>query len=224
MTPKASKAWAKKICAAWQRSIDSIFECGRLLIAAKARLEHGTFQKMVKTELPFGPSTAERLMKIARDERLTNPAHAQLLPANWYTLYELSKLSDSEFQAALADGKVRPDMQRADVAGATAVTLRTTFEDVKGATPYTVPELRPTLSGKAVVVTEAAPARAFGPVKVETVETGSSYWSDPTTFHAGDRSERVINTLEMLAADPAVADKVVKTLQDDGERRSKVTR
>lgn len=112
MTPKA---WAKKIRDAWQASIESILKCGRLLIAAKAKLKHGEFQKMVETELPFGLSTAERLMTIARDLRLTNPAHAQILPPSWYLLYRLSQLSDEHFEEAIADGTINPSMERADI-------------------------------------------------------------------------------------------------------------
>jgi hypothetical protein len=96
MTATTAKGFAKKICAAWQSSLRGILECGRLLVAAKQRLKHGQFEQMIKTELPFGPSTAQRLMAIARDQRLTNPAHAQLLPPSWYSLYRLHTLSDTQ--------------------------------------------------------------------------------------------------------------------------------
>lgn len=72
--------WAHQICAAWHASREKIIECGRLLIEAKASLPHGAFERMVERDLPFNPSTAQRLMKIARDPRLTNPAHVQHLP------------------------------------------------------------------------------------------------------------------------------------------------
>jgi hypothetical protein len=90
-----AKGFAKKIRAAWQSSLRGILDCGRLLVAAKQRLKHGQFEQMIKTELPFGPSTAQRLMAIARDRRLTNPAYAQHLPQSWYNLYRLSTLSDA---------------------------------------------------------------------------------------------------------------------------------
>jgi hypothetical protein len=35
---------------------------------------------MIEGALQFKASTAQRLMKIAADERLANPAHVQLLP------------------------------------------------------------------------------------------------------------------------------------------------
>ena len=96
--------WARQISAAWRASIEAIFECGRLLIAAKDALDHGEFTKMVERDLPFGKRTAQRLMAIARDTRLTNPTHASLLPQSWMTLYELTRLSDDYFATAIADG------------------------------------------------------------------------------------------------------------------------
>jgi hypothetical protein len=115
MTATTAKGFAKKICAAWQSSLRGILECGRLLVAAKQRLKHGQFQKMIEAELPFTPSTAQRLMAIARDRRLTNPAHAQLLPPSWYSLYRLSTLSNAQFKTAIEDGTIRPDMERDEI-------------------------------------------------------------------------------------------------------------
>jgi hypothetical protein len=98
-TTTAHSTWAKKICAAWQDSVRSIIKCGELLISAKDDLKgkHGEFGRMIENELPFLSSTAQRLMAIARDRRLTNPAHMQLLPPSWDTLYELTKLDDEKF-------------------------------------------------------------------------------------------------------------------------------
>jgi len=111
-----SGAWAERIAAAWQSSLDGIFEVGRLLAEAKAALPHGAFERMVESELPFSPSTAQRLMIVASDQRLANPAHVQLLPPAWGTLYELTKLPDDAFDDAIERGIIRPDMQRKDLA------------------------------------------------------------------------------------------------------------
>src|SRR5688572_28218789 len=73
-------SWTAKICAAWQKSLSAIIECGQLLMAARADLPHGDFQSMVDRELPFGPRAARMLMTVARDERLTDRKHASVLP------------------------------------------------------------------------------------------------------------------------------------------------
>src|SRR5215470_5679942 len=108
----AIKQYAQKITAAWQRSINAIFETGRLLIEAKAKLKHGEFRKMIDHALPFKPRTAQMLMKIAADKRLIKAKHASLLPPSWFTLYLLTRLSDDAFDKALAQGKINPEMTR----------------------------------------------------------------------------------------------------------------
>jgi len=42
--------WAARISAAWQKSVDSIIETGRLLLAAKAdpKMQHGEWGTMVE--------------------------------------------------------------------------------------------------------------------------------------------------------------------------------
>src|ERR1700694_3128979 len=96
--------WTAKICSVWQSGVDSIFECGRLLSAAKADLPHGEFQNMISRELPFGPPTARKLMAIASDTRLANRAHVHVLPPHWGTLYELTKLDDDALAQKFEDG------------------------------------------------------------------------------------------------------------------------
>jgi hypothetical protein len=79
---------------------------------------------MVEHELPFGSSTAERLMAIAHDRRLTNPAHGQHLPPHWRTLYELARLSDKVFAARIADGTIYADMERGVVESLVTITSK----------------------------------------------------------------------------------------------------
>lgn len=108
-------AWALRINACWRKGIEAIIGTGRLLLDAKDSCEHGDFESMLKEDLAFQPRTAQRLMAIARDQRLTNPTHASLLPASWTTLYELTQLTDEEFDRAIEEKVIRPDMERKDV-------------------------------------------------------------------------------------------------------------
>ena len=66
------------------------------------------------TELPLKACTAQRLMKIASDTRLTNPAHGPHLPPSWRTLYALTLLSDDQFRLAMEQGAIHSEMERAD--------------------------------------------------------------------------------------------------------------
>ena len=112
--------WTEKITRAWHGTLEGFFECGRLLIRAKADLKHGKYEAMVEKDLPFGPRYAQMLMKIAADPRLTNPKHASLLPPSPTTLYILSRLDDIAFERAIAQGQIRADMRR-EQAGALVV-------------------------------------------------------------------------------------------------------
>ena len=117
------KPWqehAEGISVAWQKGIESILETGRLLIAAKDDLPHGSFLAMIQGKLPFGKAVAQRLMVIARHPVLSNTAHAQLLPPCWMTLHELTKLDgklgEGTLAARIEDGTITPKTQRQEVA------------------------------------------------------------------------------------------------------------
>jgi hypothetical protein len=76
----ATSEWAARIGAAWRRTLESVIDTGRLLVEAKAPLPHGEFLAMVERDLPFGPRTAQMLMTVASDDKLTNANHAPRCP------------------------------------------------------------------------------------------------------------------------------------------------
>lgn len=117
-----TNSWPSQIRDAWNKTRDGIIRVGQLLIEAKDSLPHGEFGQMIDKELPFGSHTAQRLMTIARDQRLLNAAHGAVLPNSWRTLYELSRLDDDTFQEALSGGKIHADMERKDVRNLTKLT------------------------------------------------------------------------------------------------------
>lgn len=106
------ETWTTRIAASWRQGFLAILEVGKLLGRAKSELPHGEWETMCKEKLPFSHSTAQRLMAIADDARISNPAHVQHLPPHWGTLYELTKLSDEEFEKGIQAGAIRPDMER----------------------------------------------------------------------------------------------------------------
>ena len=65
-------AWAGRIATAWRGAVGCLGD-GQALAEAKAAMPHGAFTAMIENDLPFKPSTAQRLMKIAADERLAEP-------------------------------------------------------------------------------------------------------------------------------------------------------
>ena len=104
--------WAQRIVAAWSASVAGFISVGRLLLDAKASLQHGEFVEMAESDLPFSLRRAECLMAIAADVRISH--HAANLPPSWTTLYELSRLPDERFEKALESGEIHSGMERRD--------------------------------------------------------------------------------------------------------------
>jgi N6-adenosine-specific RNA methylase IME4 len=154
-------AWAVRIESAWRSAVTGVMETGRLLAEAKAALPHGAFTAMIEADLPFKPSTAQRLMRIAADERLSNPAHVQHLPPHWGTLYELTKLPDDEFAAKLKSGEIHPEMERRELVVAAKRERRTEREIELAAFQAALPQKR-------LGVVYADPAWRFAPWSEET--------------------------------------------------------
>lgn len=116
ITEGEAGAFARRIRSAWQTSIEAIFETGRLIAEAKDALPHGAFTKMIEADLPFGARTARKLMAIAADQRLAERTHESVLPPHWGTLYELTRLDDEAFDRSMAEGVIRPEMERREIA------------------------------------------------------------------------------------------------------------
>ncbi len=112
---KNRKKWAVEIRTAWQKTVEGIFEVGRLLIEAKEEISHGLFEEMIREDLPFSPRAARMLMSIPKNDNLVNRKHASVLPPSWDTLYELSKQDDGTFSLMLDKGVIHPEMKRGDV-------------------------------------------------------------------------------------------------------------
>lgn len=106
---KDADAWAVSINAAYSRTVESIIAVGRELIDAKAALNHGAFEKMVRTKLTFGERTAQRLMSIAACERLCAPDNRHLLPSSISSLYELSRIEPDVWNSMLQHRAIKPE-------------------------------------------------------------------------------------------------------------------
>jgi hypothetical protein len=111
------KDWAALIAASHRSNVEQFLHTGRLITAAKAALPHGEFGELIEA-LPFSTRMAQIYMAVAADARITNAKHISHLPAHIGTLYEITKLDDAQFDARIADGTIRPDMQRRDIATA----------------------------------------------------------------------------------------------------------
>ena len=120
MTPTQSlsrtgKEYAREIKEAWQEALDSILEVCRILVEAKDTLEAADYNTLINAHLPFTRRTAERLVRIGVDKRLTAKKHRKVLPPHWGSLYELTQLDDDSFDESVDKGEIFADMERKDV-------------------------------------------------------------------------------------------------------------
>lgn len=100
------------ITEAWQSSFEVVLKVGNLLVQAKRDLKPKDWNALINTGLSFGPSTVCRFMAVAKDKRITNLAHVQLMPQSCATLYELHLLNDEEFNKAIETGLITPTVER----------------------------------------------------------------------------------------------------------------
>jgi hypothetical protein len=118
----SAEIWAERILAEYRKSVEAIIAVGRLLIEAKLDCEHGEYLRIFSDSpnpvpkcLPFGQRSGQYLSAIARSGLITNTKHASHLPTSWMTLYELSRLPESDFIEAIECGRITPEITRNDV-------------------------------------------------------------------------------------------------------------
>lgn len=103
--------WGGLISAEWRKAAASIIRTGELLLEAKQSVRHGEWGDVVDS-LPFGHSTANKLMAIAENKTLTNSEFIPKLPPAWSTLYELSKLPDGALVEKFADDTIHAEIKQ----------------------------------------------------------------------------------------------------------------
>lgn len=185
--------WAELIATAWRQSVDGILNAGQLLIQARDSLEHGEWLDLIKEKLPFRARTAQMLIKIAKDERLTKAKHIALLPPHWATIHEITNLDDQLFEEKIADGTIRPDMERRDIAQTVKKARRAERERELGKAQKALPKAK-----FGVIVSD--PEWRFEPYSRETGMDRAADNHYPTT----PKEKLVVRDIPSIAADDCV--------------------
>ena len=110
------REYAERIKAAWHKCREKAIAVGRALIEAREALPYGEFRAMVLRDMPFKPRQAYNFIEIAEDSRLTDVQHAAQLPISTRAQLACTRLTDSEFEAAVYHGVIRPDVTEREVA------------------------------------------------------------------------------------------------------------
>ncbi len=137
--------WAGRINKFWREGRESavaaIMLAGENLAASRANMESAEWLDMIANDLDMGRNTAQRLAIIGANQRLKT--HTHRLPASWMTLYELTKLTDADFDALVQNGILRPEMERKEIAKALPQPAAPAYareKDAEGTTDYGEPD------------------------------------------------------------------------------------
>jgi len=104
----------------WNKSRDAIIKVGQILMEAKDKQHKGelnekSWLKLVQSELPFTPRTADRLIAIAKCEWITSGEYNDSLPVSWGSLYEISRLSKEQFENGIKNNSITANSIRSDI-------------------------------------------------------------------------------------------------------------
>jgi hypothetical protein len=108
----APETYLERIQASWQKRTSSIFAVAEACNEANKQLS-GKAKKKLYEALPFSKATFVKLAQIGGDERL--PPIAQKLPASFSIIYEITLLSDEEFERAVMSDTVHPKVRRSEI-------------------------------------------------------------------------------------------------------------
>jgi len=117
-------AWRTRIETAWQRSVESVIEVGRLVKQAKDQL--GVSYSLLETELPFSSTVAAFLIKISENPVLSNPAYHSRLPNGYNTLYYLASVDEKQLIEQIENGEVTPNFTLASAKSLREISPKST--------------------------------------------------------------------------------------------------
>ncbi|MER2218887.1 DUF3102 domain-containing protein [Methylobacterium brachiatum] len=110
-----ARDYVARISAQLEKTIKGFVEIGKLLAEAQETLGRKAWLTMVTDELPFTRRTAEKLIKIASDTRLTKPEYLPKLPPHWTSLHELTLLNDEQLEYGFSEKIISPDAERKQI-------------------------------------------------------------------------------------------------------------
>ena len=104
--------YAKKIKAAWSKSVTDILETAKLCAEAQEKLT-AKERKALKEKLPFGDEAFSMYVKIGSDPWFRGDEIKAKLPASYSSMYELARWSAQLREAAVETGVLYPGATRA---------------------------------------------------------------------------------------------------------------
>lgn len=113
--PRTVDDYAEVIGTLFREAEERFVQIGTFLEEAKAKLQHGEFQELISSRLPFGPRAAQMMMAAAKAIKSGMIPLDIVLPS-YSVVYQITTLTDTERQQAVEEGVIRSDMRREDIA------------------------------------------------------------------------------------------------------------
>lgn len=107
--------YAEVIGTLFREAEERFVQIGTFLEEAKAKLQHGEFQELISSRLPFGPRAAQMMMAAAKAIK-SGMIPLDIVPPSYSVVYQITTLTDTERQQAVEEGVIRSDMHREDIA------------------------------------------------------------------------------------------------------------
>jgi hypothetical protein len=106
--------YVREIVRLWDDAKEKFLAIGDYLLLAKRQLQHGEYESMIRTRLPFDLSTARKMRAVA--EAVHNGALPRdRLPNSHVTAYELTLLTGDELRVAESRNLIRPNVYRREI-------------------------------------------------------------------------------------------------------------
>lgn len=112
--PQTVDDYAEVIRTLFREAEERFVQIGMFLEEAKAKLQHGEFQELINSRLPFGPRAAQ-MMRAAAKAIKYGMIPLDIVPPSYSVVYQITTLTDTERQQAVEEGVIRLDMRREDI-------------------------------------------------------------------------------------------------------------
>jgi hypothetical protein len=108
------QTFATEITMHWKAARERFIVIGEALYLAKQRLEHGEFEEMVRSDLPFDRNVCHQLRRVY-EAVATKRLSLQEVPDSYSTAYKVTTLSDKELEQARGINLLRPELTRSEI-------------------------------------------------------------------------------------------------------------
>ena len=99
----------------WRQTKARFLLIGKYLLAAKAQLPHGEYEKQIEQFLPFSPPVARQIRAVAAAVYLEHRLAEEETPSSYSVAYQVTTLSDEQLTQAREEKLIGENLKRSDI-------------------------------------------------------------------------------------------------------------